>query len=147
MRKLIIILLMAISIVGNCQGNYPITITPNRLTTPDNSVKKPYNFIVLYRVYEHGFMQSGDSYTMEEKWNNKFSGFYTKEEMIKWFNSGNSWNEEQNTARLSEDEFIKAYDLVDMIEIKLEFKKEHKVKEKQVIVEKDEWDDTYWEVK
>ncbi len=138
MKKLLVIIFMFISYFGYSQD---FTIP-----TPTEEAKEPFNIVIQYRLWESYLSQVGDGFSYKYHWVYKIKGFYNYEEMIKWLNRDDAWiyNDNQKIAILNESEFISAYDLSKMQKIDLKFNKEHKIKERQIIIEKDEWDNTYW---
>jgi len=110
----------------------------------NNEPKENYNYILIYRNWEAVWRNDSGAMYSSYGWVTKIEGFRNWEDLIKWMNSSNYWDDGKKRVRLTEDELIAVYDLTRIEKIKLELKAEEKVLPKRIELQEEKWTDFEW---
>ena len=111
---------------------------------PTSEPKENYNYILIYRNWEAVWQTYSSSHSSSHQWITKIEGFRNWEDLIKWINSSNYWDDGKKRVRLTEDELIGVYDLTRAEKIKLELKTEEIVLPKRIELKEEKWTDYEW---
>lgn len=115
------------------------------IPSPKDEAKENYNYILIYRNWEAVWQNNSGAMYSSYDWVTKIEGFRNWEDLIKWMNSSNYWDDGKKRVRLTEDELIGIYDITRAEKIKLELKTEEKVLPKRVELQEEKWIDYEWE--
>lgn len=110
----------------------------------NNEPKENYNYILIYRNWEAVWQNNGGAMYPSYDWVTKIEGFRNWDDLMKWMNSFNYWDDGKKRVRLTEDELIAIYDLTRAEKIKLELKAEEKVLPKRIELQEEKWTDYEW---
>jgi len=142
------LLLLFFIVVGfNCIGQSIVQ------EEPQFDVKPKFNYIIVWRTWEHYFRQQGDVSSPDSRWRIECVGFDTQKELIDWINVSNSdgWgnrSEHQDKyTRITENQFIMAYDFVNAKKLTITFKTVNKSLPKRIEVSEEKWTETTAEIK
>ena len=114
------------------------------IPSPKDEAKENYNYILIYRNWEAVWQNNSGAMYSSYDWVTKIEGFRSWDDLIKWMNSSNYWDDGKKRVRLTEDELIGVYDITRAEKIKLELKTEEKVLPKRIELKEEKWTDYEW---
>jgi len=114
------------------------------IPSPKDETKESYNYVLVYRNWEAVWQNNYGSMSSNYEWITKIKGFRNWDDLIKWLNSSNYWDDGKKRVRLTEDELIAIYNLSRVEKIKIKIKAEEKVLPKRIELQEEKWTDYEW---
>jgi len=141
-----LLLLFFIAVGFNCIGQSIVQ------EEPQFDVKPKFNYIIVWRTWEHYFTQQQDGSGLGSRWRIDCAGFSTEKELLDWINGGSNEIEIQGqhynkSTIISENQFIMAYDFVNAKKLTITFKTVNKSLPKRIEVSEEKWTETTAEIK
>lgn len=135
--KILTTLLILLSFSGFSQSYFN-----DEAKCPDEA-KKEYRYLLVYRECQT-FSKLGFVYDPYQAWVIKSEVFDSLNQLVSRL-SNQTWKGKR--IDIQESDLIGIYDLQKAKKIEVVLKIEHKVQPRQVVIEKDEWDESYYELK
>lgn len=115
--------------------------------------KPKFNYIIVWRTWDTYFKYSGDMASPAMRWRTDCAGFDNQKELIDWLNMDTgggltiSTDHYNRSTRINENQFIMAFDFVNMKKLNITFKTVNKYLPKRVEVSEEKWTETTAEIK